>query len=99
MPPEIADAPEVPLGLGLYYDAFWDLSSSRSFGLAAGPISWTVIVDYARAYGLDEVQTDDLIYYVREMDNVWLDHHKPKGSGGKITDQGKKGSKWRPPEG
>jgi hypothetical protein len=78
LPDKIANAPKMRLGLELYYGSFWDLSSCRVTGWSLGPIPWTAIHDYARAYGFDEEQTDDLIYYVRELDIAYLQYEHKK---------------------
>ena len=69
------------LGLELYYDAFWDLNSCRPSGWNLGPISWTTLHDYAKAYEFDEEQFSDLVHYVRELDVAYLDHQQKKGKG------------------
>ena len=68
------------LGLELYYDAFWELSTCRATGLALGPIPWSAIKDYAVTFGLDEAQEEDLFYLVRAVDNAFLSYHA-KGTG------------------
>lgn len=71
LPQKIANAPELRLGLELYFGAFLDLCNSRS-GMGDGPIPWTIVAEYARAYGFDEVQSEDLHYYVTAMDGVYM---------------------------
>ena len=66
------------LGLELYYDAFWDLSTCRPNGMGAGPIPWNVIHDYGSTFTFDTEQMEDLFYLVRVMDNVFLAHHSKK---------------------
>lgn len=80
-PRKIRDAPRLHLGLELYYDAFWELSTCRAAGMSLGPIPWSAIKDYAETFELDEAQQEDLFYLVRAMDNAYLDHRskeKPK---------------------
>jgi hypothetical protein len=74
IPKKFAEAPDIPLGLDMYLEAFWDLSSCRSAGWGVGPIPWTAILDYAHAYGLDPEQTEDLVYYVRVLDKAYIEH-------------------------
>ena len=79
LPPKIANAPELRFGLELYFGAFLDLMSSRS-GAGDGPIPWTTIAEYAKAYEFDEVQTEDLFYHIAQLDAVylkWLRHRPP----------------------
>lgn len=67
-------APELRMGLELYYGAFWDLSTCRPIGMSEGPISWLSIDAYATARGLDEEQRDDLHHHIRFMDRAYLEH-------------------------
>lgn len=71
LPPKIANAPELRFGLELYFGAFLDLMTSRS-GAGDGPIPWTTIAEYAKAYEFDEVQTEDLFFHLTRMDAVYL---------------------------
>lgn len=75
IPPKFANAPEVPIGTELYYNAFWDLTTCRpvSYGIVA-PIPWTAIMDYAQAYDFSEEQLDDLLYTIKQMDKAYLNH-------------------------
>jgi hypothetical protein len=91
-PERIANAPRLQIGLELYYEAFWELGSCRAFGMSLGPIPWTAIQDYARAFDLDEKQREDLVYYVRVMDLEYLKFHAPKKPAKTAT----KGKWWRP---
>lgn len=79
LPEKIANAPELMLGLELYYSAFWDLTTCRQLGFgAAGAIPWSAIKDYAVAFDFDEEQAEDLFYFIRKMDNAYLEFYKPK---------------------
>lgn len=83
MPQAIAGAPQLIPGMELYYNAFFDLSSSRNQGMGIGRIPWTAIKDYGDCWGLSEEQMEDLFYFVRAMDNVYLEHYsKKKGAEG-----------------
>ncbi|MCP4897720.1 MAG: hypothetical protein GY906_12170 [bacterium] len=77
-PEKIANAPALALGLDLYWDAFQDLNTCRTSGFGAGPIPWSVILDYSRKYEFDEEQEEDLFYFIRVMDNEFLEHHSKK---------------------
>lgn len=72
LPERIQNAPQLHLGLQLYYDAFFELNTCRTVGMGLGPIPWTAVIDYARAFEFDDEQTDSLIYFVREMDAAFL---------------------------
>lgn len=89
VPPKIAEAPQLRMGLELYYAAFYDLVGVRS-GFGDGPILWTAIADYARAGGFDEEQTDDLFYYITRLDAAYMDHVRkktPKAGAKAMTDK------------
>lgn len=78
MPAFIQNAPQLRLGLELYLDAFLDLSSCRDIGMAEGPIPWSSMADYCRAYELEGEQRDNLFYHVRALDVVYLRHKAAK---------------------
>lgn len=68
IPDRIANAPELQLGLQLYWQAFFDLDSERSHGFTLTPIPWNAIAGYCIAHDLDEDQTEDMFYFVKAMD-------------------------------
>nr|DAO81138.1 MAG TPA: hypothetical protein [Caudoviricetes sp.] len=78
IPDAIANAPILTEGLELYFMAFLDLTTCRSYGMSEGPIPWTAIKDWATYNGLSVTQTEDLFYMVREMDNAYLDYRAKK---------------------
>ena len=84
LPKRIANAPTLHLGLELYYNAFWELSTCRSTGWGLGPIPWLAMREYALVYELTEDQEEDLYYFIREMDNAYVAYHnKDKPGKGK----------------
>lgn len=75
LPDAIRDAPELELGLELYYLAFADLTSCRQLGESVpGPISWSDIQRYCEVYGITGEQREDVFYHVQTLDKVYLDH-------------------------
>jgi hypothetical protein len=72
LPERIANAPELEAGLDLYLNAFFDLDSERAHGHALGPIPWTKIREYAKAFDFDDDLQDHLFFYVKAMDNEHL---------------------------
>lgn len=94
LPAAIKNAPELRLGLSLYYGAFWDLNSCRSYGTGEGPISWLAINAYATARGLDEEQRADLHCFVPAMDRAYLKHAADERE--KTGKRGKHGDKSQP---
>ena len=77
LPKSIENAPELHLGLELYYGAFMDLSSCRT-GLGDGPISWQSVHEYALIYKFSEDQMEDLQYYITKMDDAFRNWRKEK---------------------
>ena len=78
LPDRIANSPELIEGLQLYITAFFDLDSERTHSFALTPIPWSCIDRYAVAYGFDEIQYEDLHYFLRRMDNAHLARLKQK---------------------
>jgi len=74
IPERIANKPELLKGLNVYLQAFLDLDSDRLNEV----ISWSSIITYAGYYGFDFEQTEDLIFFVREMDTAYLKHMNKK---------------------
>lgn len=67
--------PILPEGYEHHYEAFWELSADRQIGMAAGPIPFTAISEYARRVQIDEL--DDFWLFaglIRKMDEVFLKH-------------------------
>lgn len=54
--------------LCIYYDAFLELQFDRT---EQGRIPWTVKVKYAQHYKFDETQTENLIYFLRILDETY----------------------------
>lgn len=70
IPTRIANAPELHIGLELFINAFFDLDTERQAGLSIGPIPWSKIREYATAFEFDQELTDDLFYFVKQLDNA-----------------------------
>jgi hypothetical protein len=74
LPPRIASAPELGLGLDLFYTAFVDLSSCRTMGMAEGPIPWLAVRSYCREQRIIGDQREDLHYHINKLDAVYLEY-------------------------
>lgn len=81
LPERIANAPELQMGLSLFFEAFFDLHTTRTVGLEQGPIPWPAVEEYAQRLGLDEGQREELHVYVRAMDNAYLEWSRAKAEG------------------
>ena len=58
-----------------------------------GPIPWTAISQYARDYGIVGELYEDLVYYVRVLDNTYLTYKRSKAEKAKIQTGEKSGKK------
>ena len=76
VPKTILNAPELGIGLNLYYEAFMHLTTCRTFGASGteSPISWLDIVRYCDYQGICGEQRDDVIYHISKMDTVYMKH-------------------------
>lgn len=74
LPARIAEAPVMLIGLGLFWEAFWDLMNSRPVGMALGHIPWTAVNEYANVMEIVGDQRLDLYYHVRKLDEAYLVH-------------------------
>lgn len=73
MPEFLANKPRCPLWAEMYMDAYWDLNGDRA-GMGDGRVLWTAMHMWARAHQLSKRQEQDLVYYVKHMDTVLLEH-------------------------
>lgn len=64
--------PEIPSYLVMFFQAFKDLDRQRSIGFAPSYIPYLDIVAYARVYGFDEELEEELIYYIKGLDDHYL---------------------------
>lgn len=78
LPKELREAPELFLGNEFWYECFVALSSCRASGWGRSGLSFLQIVEYGGYIGLDEEQMDDLIYFMRVMDNAYLKFYEEK---------------------
>lgn len=78
LPQAIVNAPELQLGLDLFYVAFTDLSTCRSIGMSEGPIPWTAVRDYCDELLLEGDQREDMFFHIREMDVSYLNYRTSK---------------------
>jgi hypothetical protein len=93
--PESCVPPEVPAEMRFYLDAFWTLSTDRTYGMGIGPIPWSAVDRYAQRLGIadDEVEYTDFVQILQLLDIAFLkqmnkdsktpDKPKPKSKGGK----------------
>lgn len=81
LPTRVENAPQVQLGLELYWIAYSDLTTCRPPSFAGvPPIPWTAIATYAQINMLDHEQFSDLVYFVRQLDDEFMDWHERQES-------------------
>jgi hypothetical protein len=78
LPKPIQEAPELQLGLELFYGAFFDLASCRTSGMGEGPIPWSAIRDYCVTFEIEGEQREDMFYHVRALDVAYLERQAEK---------------------
>jgi hypothetical protein len=81
LPQRIQNAPVIPWGLQLYYAAFFDLTTCRSSASSGGLIRWVDVEEYCLKLNLTDEQKEDMHYYVRCMDNAYLNWRESKHNG------------------
>ena len=80
LPAFVQEGPTIGFSLGFYYNAFWELDSSRNtLAPIRGPIPWNAIYQYCLLLRLSEEMIEDMIYHVRELDNAYLNYQDKKG--------------------
>lgn len=72
LPQAIQKAPDLWIGLELFFGAFLDLDGDRPSGWSMRPIPWTSLMNYAEAYNIVDEQREDLFFYVRAMDRAYI---------------------------
>jgi hypothetical protein len=78
LPERMQNAPRLWLGLELYWQAFWDLTTCRTSGWSVAPIPWSAMKEYAEVLELDDEQRESMFYLVRAMDNAYMDFRARK---------------------
>jgi hypothetical protein len=74
LPPAILNKPILKMGLGLYYEGFLDLCSTRSE--PGRPISYLAMMDYCRFWEFDYEQCEAFTWFVSRLDSVYLAQEK-----------------------
>jgi hypothetical protein len=71
-PPEFYDRPEIEPHLIMLWNAFWELSTERQFGMAIGPIPVLKIREYLRdELGLEDIEYEHARAVIRRVDDAW----------------------------
>ena len=79
VPERIQNAPDLFLGLELYFAAFIELNTCRSTGWSAGPIPSWCIDEFCNRNDLEEEEeVEDMHYHMRMMDQAFLKYSARK---------------------
>lgn len=78
IPDSIKDAPELMMGLALFYNSFFDLHGCRQLGDTLGPIDWIMIDRYCNRYDITGEQYDDMHFFISRMDFAYLERERAK---------------------
>ena len=70
----LPDRPALSDALHLYYDAFFDLSTTRVNGMGVGVISWLSVRQYADYQQFDDFATYFLHRVVKALDPIFIEH-------------------------
>lgn len=65
-------------GLGIYYEAYWQLHTTRQVGFGIGPIPHTEILRFCQLRGYDPETSYIMEHHVREMDAAYLEYMSKK---------------------
>lgn len=71
LPDHIANSPELPLDLILYYNAFVTLDSCRTSSFGVGQIPWTAIDHYCVRHEITGDIEEDMHYFIGELDTAY----------------------------
>lgn len=78
IPARIQNPPELKPGLELFYSAWTELDSCRPAAFGPMPIPWTAMQQWAEVNELDEIQTEELMFFLPRMDKAFLEWHAKK---------------------
>ena len=86
---EILDAPELQIGLELYWIAFCELGTCRPSAMAGvAPIPWTAVEQWADKEELDEEQNQRLHLILGRMDKAYSEWAEQDGNKSKPPSPG-----------
>lgn len=72
LPDKVANAPQLWIGLELYWEAFQKLTTCRSSGMGEGAIPWTAVSQYCRDYTIQDLEREDFEFLVDRMDREYM---------------------------
>lgn len=67
----LENLPILSPGLGLYFDAYKELSYDRPVGMSMGPIPWSSIIKWCQLHSIHDINDiNTCIRYIRELEKV-----------------------------
>ena len=81
VPDKIKNAPNLSVGLVLYWRAFQDLSSDRDIGMGVGPIPWTSMDAWAARNRIRGDSFERFVMILRGMDGAFMEKQGKKTKG------------------
>jgi hypothetical protein len=82
LPKNFANRPTIGIGMQLFMDAFWDLTTTRQVTESgASPIPWLAIKQWCDEYDLDDGLRYEMFHFIRKLDMSYLDYRADKMSG------------------
>lgn len=73
LPDRIQNAPELNLGLELFYIGFLELTSCRVIGMGLGPIPMMAMLEYCEINGIDGEAREDFLWLLQRLDHKYLE--------------------------
>lgn len=83
------------MGLEFFFKAWMELSSCRGIGMEQGPIPWDSTRKYCNEYVIVGELRDDMFYFVRAIDNAYLNYEREKAKKQRLSQQSKGKPKTR----
>jgi hypothetical protein len=74
LPDAILNKPKMAPGLEFIWRAFWEMSTDRDFGMAEGPIPWSVMDRYALRHEIEDDEFDRFVLMIKSLDSVYIEH-------------------------
>lgn len=79
IPDRILNKPVLRVGLDLFLHAFYDLDSERGMGFGPTSIPTSAISNYGDRHDIVGEAAEDMLEFIRAMDNAYLKLVQPKG--------------------
>lgn len=73
LPQRIQNAPQLLPGLEFFLSAWVELSPDRPVAMSEGFIPMASMVAFSKLYELSQEETKELIFFVRELDKVYIE--------------------------